>query len=134
MNTTKYEVVFEAFAERHFIKAFARKYKGSWDTTRLFLAEEYRFFDALFKKSIAETICVSGDNDVRICKTEFKIAGTEESRHSSGNRCIVAVHKNMRKVCVLLVYNKTDLRSSNETACWKALVKENYSEYAKILE
>jgi hypothetical protein len=131
--TDTYEVSFEPFTERHFVKTFSKKYRSAWETTLLLLREEFKFFDALSGKSIAETICVSGNNTVKICKTEFKIAGTEVSRHSSGNRCIIAVHKNTNKVCVLLVYHKNDLRGSNETMSWKALVKENYPEYAKIL-
>lgn len=131
MNITRYEVVFTSFTERHFVKTFAKKYKGAWDTTLSFLIEEFQFFDVLFGKSIAETIIDS--KDVKICKTEFKIAGRQESRHGSGNRCIVAVHKNTNKVCVLLVYHKNNLASGNETANWKNLVRENYPEYSNIL-
>jgi len=127
----KYEVVFESFAERHFVKSFAKKYKGAWDSTVKGIIDEFTFFDLLLSTTIAETIVSYGD--VRICKTEFKISGTGESRHGSGNRCIVGVHKNTCKVCVLLVYGKTDMSGSNETAGWKALVKGNYPEYSKIL-
>ncbi len=127
----KYEIFFEPFTERHFIKTFAKKYKGAWDVTLSSLKEEFTFFDVLFNKSIAETIIDS--KEIKICKTEFKISGTQESRHGSGNRCIVAIHKNTNKICVLLVYNKNDLSNSNETAGWKKLMKENYLEYLSIL-
>lgn len=127
----KYEVIFETFAERHFIKSFAKKYKGAWDNTFRGIMAEFIFFDSLFLKNTAETIVDS--KDIKVCKTEFKIAGTEVSRHASGNRCVVAIHKDVSKVCVLLVYGKTDLSGSNETAEWKNLVKENYPEYSKIL-
>lgn len=129
--TDTYAVVFEPFTERHFIRTFARKYKGAWDTTLSLLIEEFKFFNVLAGKSIAEIIVDAGD--IRICKTEFKIAGTQKSRHGSGNRCIVAVHKDSCSVHVLLVYHKNDLGGSSETASWKALVKENYPEYAKML-
>jgi len=133
MNTTNvYEVVFEPFTERHFIKTFAKKYKGAWNATASFLTEEFKFIDVLFLKSIAEYI-TDKNADIVICKTEFKIAGTQESRHGSGNRCIVAIHKNANKVCVLLVYHKNNLGGGNETAAWKNLVKENYPKYSKIL-
>lgn len=132
MNFTRvYEVVFEHFTERHFVKTFAKKHKGAWETTLSFVKEEFRFFDVLFNKNIAETIIDS--EDIKICKTEFKISGTQESRHGSGNRCIVAIHKNINKVCVLLVYHKTDLGNGNETANWRRVVKENYPEYAGML-
>lgn len=128
----KHDVVFEPFTERHFIRSFSKKYKGAWDKTLRGLLLEFTYPDLLFEKSIAETICISSDNEVRICKTEFKILGTEMSRHSAGNRCIVAVHKGSCTVHVLIVYHKNDLRGSNETASWKALVKENYPEYEKM--
>ena len=128
----RYEVVFESFAERHFIKTFSKKYKGAWDFTLKLLREEFEQIDLLFEKSTAETI-IDSDN-IKICKTEFKIAGAQESRHGSGNRCIVAIHKNINRVCVLLVYGKTDLGGGgSETANWKRMIKENYPEYSGFL-
>ena len=133
MNTTnEYEVKVEAFAERHYIRTFAKKYKGAWDTTLTFINQELRFIDALFYKSIAEYI-TDKQTDVVICKTEFKIAGTQISRHASGNRCIVAIHKKSNQVKVLLVYYKTDLGGGSEMGNWTKLVKENYPQYSKIL-
>ncbi len=132
MKSIKYEVIFESFTERHFIKTFSKKYKGAWDFTLKTLTEEFEKIDILFLKSIAEYI-TDKEADIAICKTEFKISGTQESRHGSGNRCIIALHKNTNKVCVLLVYNKNDLGSINETAGWKNLVKENYPEYCELL-
>ena len=131
MKSTNYPVIFESFTDRHFIKTFAKKYKGAWDLTLKIITEEFSQIDLLFLKNTAETI-VDLEN-LKICKTEFKIAGTQESRHGSGNRCIVAIHKDANKVCVLLVYNKNDLGGGNETANWKNVVKENYSEYSDVL-
>jgi hypothetical protein len=132
MKFIKYEVTFEPFSERHFIRTFAKKYKSAWDFTFSTITEEFEKIDVLFLKSIAERI-TDKDADVVICKTEFKISGTQESRHGSGNRCIVAVHRDTRKVKVLLVYSKTDLGGGNETAKWRSLVKENYPEYKNLI-
>ena len=131
MKSTSYEVIFEHFSERHFIKSFARKYKRAWDSTLKGIIVEFSLFDSLFLINTAETVVDS--TEVKICKTEFRIHGTQESRHSSGNRCIVAVHKNINKVCVLLVYHKNDLGGGSETANWKNLIKNNYPEYREIL-
>lgn len=128
----KYEVLFEPFTERHYIRTFAKKYKGAWDLTLSLIRQEFEQIDILFIKSIAEHI-TDRQGDVVICKTEFKIAGTQESRHGSGNRCIVAIHKSASTVHVLLVYNKTDLSGENETANWKNVVRENYHQYSEIL-
>lgn len=130
--STNYEVTLEPFAERHFIRTFAKKYKKAWDFTLSALVREFQSFDVILEKTIAEEI-TDRNAEVVICKTEFKISGTQESRHASGNRCIVAVNKGTSTVHVLLVYNKNDLGGRNETASWKALVKENYEEYSKIL-
>jgi len=126
-----YAVVIEKFAERHFIKNFRRKYKMAWDATERALLQEFRVFEVLFKKSIAETI--TDREGIKICKTEFKISGSRESRHGSGNRCIVAVHKDKNLLRVLLVYHKNDLGNGNETATWRQIIKENYPEYRNIL-
>jgi hypothetical protein len=127
-----YHVTIEKFAERHFIKSFRKKYKGAWDTAEEALLQEFRAFDILFERNIAETITDS--EDIKICKTEFKIPGTQESRHGSGNRCIVALNKKTNTVCVLLVYHKNDLGGAgNETAVWKQMVRENYPEYRGVV-
>lgn len=130
--STNYEVTIESFAERHFIKTFAKKYKKGWDFTLSALMREFQSFDIILEKTIAEEI-TDKNADVVICKTEFKISGTQESRHASGNRCIVAKHKNTNKVCVLLVYCKNDLGGGNETTNWKRIIKENYPEYLNML-
>lgn len=130
--STNYAVIVEKYAERHFISKFKKKYKGAWNVTWNAIHEEFRRIDTLIgETNIAETI--TDQAGIKICKTEFRVHGTQESRHGSGNRCIVAVHKNTSVVNVLIVYHKNDLGGSNETANWKYLVKENYPEYSNIL-
>ncbi len=127
---TNYKVTIEEFAERHFIKAFSKKYKGAWNITFSALIREFQNFDIILEKTIAEEIS-NKKADIVICKTEFKVSGTLESRHASGNRCIVAKHTN--KIVVLLVYCKNDLGRGNETVQWKKIIKENYPEYRVLL-
>jgi hypothetical protein len=130
--STNYTVIIEPFAERHFIRTFAKKYKKAWSFTLSALIREFQSFDVILEKTIAEEI-TDRNADVVICKTEFKISGTQRSRRASGNRCIVAKHKNTNEVCVLLVYHKNDLGSGNETANWKNIIKKNYPEYENLL-
>jgi hypothetical protein len=128
----RYTVTVEEYAQRHYIRTFAKKYKGAWDLTFEVLREEFERFDILLQKSIAEEI-TDKNSDIIICKTEFKIAGTQESRHGSGNRCIVAKHKSASKICVLLIYHKNDLGGGNETVNWKNVVKLNFPEYEGLV-
>ncbi len=125
--STSYTVIIEEYAKRHYIRKFEKKYRGAWDVTLRAIIEELRRFDSLLETSIAETI--SSRDEIKICKTEFRVHGTQESRKSSGNRCIVAVHKSTSTVHILLAYNKNDLGDGNETAQWKAMIRENYSAY-----
>lgn len=119
-----FSVTIEDFAERHFIKSFQKKYQGKWDMTRRAIIAEFERIDNLLLTDRAEIISDAGG--IQIIKTKFRIAGTKESAKSSGNRCIVVLHKEQRAVAVLLVYNKTHLSGKNETAEWKALIKEAY--------
>ena len=129
--SSKYTVIVQPYAERHFIKNFGKKYKGAWEITWKAICEELQRFDSLLETSIAETITDKGN--IRIAKTEFRVAKTNESRKSSGNRCIVSIHKDTNLVNVLLVYHKNDLGNGNETAQWKQLIKDNYPEYRELL-
>jgi hypothetical protein len=129
--STSYAVFVEDYAERHYIKSFAKKYKTAWSITWRAVLEELKRLDSLLNTSIAEKI--AENNSIFICKTEFRVAGTKESHKSSGNRCIVAVQKSTNTVHVLLVYHKNDIGDGNETATWKKIIRENYSEYKDIL-
>jgi len=129
---SNYSVQIEEFAEKHFIKNFKKKYISGWDVTLRAIIFQLERIDNLLQTDKAVTIV---DNiEVKIIKTEFKIAGSKESAKTSGNRCIVAWHIKDRFVSILLVYNKTDLTSNNkETDEWKKLIKENYLKYKDLL-
>lgn len=131
-TSSHYVVTVEKFAERHYISKFRKKYKSAWDITWSAVVEQFKRIDIFIGVSdIVETIVDSGN--ILICKTEFRIAGPGKSRHASGNRCIIAVKEDQSTVFVLLVYSKGDLKGANETARWKAMIKENYPEYGEIL-
>ncbi len=126
-----YSVIIEDFAERHFIKNFKKKYNNFWDVTLRAIVAEFERIDMLLQTEKAETISFVGS--VKIIKTEFKIAGTKESAKTSGNRCIIAVDEKLKKVSVLLVYTKTDVKGAIETVWWKKLVSDTYIDYAWVL-
>jgi hypothetical protein len=129
---SNYSVQIEGFAERHFIKSFKKKYNNQWDVTLRAIIFELERIDNLLLTNKASIII--DDVDIKIIKTEFKIAGSKESAKTSGNRCIVAWHKNDNFVSILLVYSKTDLSSGNkETDEWKRMIKDNYPQYSKII-
>jgi len=126
----KYSVMVEAYAERHYLKNFRKKYKNAWDITWRAVTEELKRLDSLLGTSVAETI-IDGGN-IRIVKTEFRVVKTKESRKASGNRCIVAARKDTNMVRVLLVYHKNDLGRGHETARWQRIIKDNYDKYRHL--
>ena len=129
--STRYSVNIEKYAERHFIKSFEKKYHRAWDITIEALIRELQSFDVLLTRTIAEVIIET--SHIKICKVEFKIAGTNQPRRGSGNRCIAAVHKDTGIINVLLIYHKNDIGDGNETARWKQIIKDNYPDYRCLL-
>ncbi len=128
--STNYCVVIEKYAEKYYIKSFSKKYRKAWDVTMEALKRELQSFEVLLLKSIAKVIVEN--EEFRISKVEFKVAGTNKSRHGSGNRCIVAVDNKNNVAKILLLYHKSHLGGGNETTKWKQMVKENYSEYKNV--
>lgn len=128
-----YSVVIEKYAERHYIKSFSKKYRGAWDTTFVALIEQFRRIDRV-------TGTVDTTSRIRICgskyiaKHDFKIAATNDSAKTSGNRAIIFVDEEMRECRVLLVYSKNDICSPNETQKWEAEIKSNYPEIWDIFK
>ncbi|MDP1760264.1 MAG: hypothetical protein Q8L01_02325 [Candidatus Woesebacteria bacterium] len=127
-----YTVVVEKFAERHYISKFRKKHKNAWEFTWNAIEEQFKRIESLIGVNNIVEIIRDAD-DIKICKTEFRIAGPGKSRHASGNRCIIAVHKSAAAVHVLLVYSKGDLSGSNETAIWKNIVRDNYPKYRDLI-
>jgi len=122
-----YSVRIEKYAERHFIHSFQKKYISHWEPTLRAVVFSLERIDSLLQTDKAEII--SDRDGIKIIKTKFTVAKSGESAKASGNRCIVAWHKEKQFVSVLLVYGKTDLSGHNETAEWKKQVIENYPEY-----
>lgn len=125
-----YSVTIEDYAQKHFIKSFEKKYNNHWDVTLKALIAQLERIDSLLNLKKIEV--VSDIGKVRILKMQFKVAATNESAKSSGNRCIVAWHTDKQMVKLLLVYRKTDLSGHDETAEWKKLIIDNYPEYEHL--
>ena len=122
-----FDVIFEGFAERHFIKHFRRKYKKAWDVTKNAIIAEFKRIDNILGcNDYTETI--KSKDCFRLIKLYFKIAGTNESKRGSGNRVIGIVNIKARICKILLVYSKNNICSPNETQKWQLIIKTNYPE------
>lgn len=122
-----YYVEVESFTERHFIKNFVKKHGSKrWDITMRALIEEAKRIDRLISETNRAEIITSGVK--KIVKISFKVAGTDESAKTSGNRTIMSVNEKTRVVRVLLIYCKNDIGPPNETQKWQKIIKDQYSE------
>ena len=119
--STNYEVIFEPFTERHFIRTFAKKYKGAWKFTLDALLQEFRFFDELFLKNTAETIVDSAEVKRRISALAAKTVTMAELTETPVK--IVEVKSALKKDKV--VNPKAVLTPSKKTNNKKAANKIN---------
>lgn len=130
MEAQNYSVEFSSFTERHYIKAFAKKYKSAWDGTLVDIEEVCRRIDAVLEYNRADLISTVAQ--YKLVKLDFAVEGTRVSPKSSGNRCILFIDEDTRSVKVLLVYSKNDISPPNETAKWRAVVKAEFNDVAEI--
>ncbi|MDO4612288.1 MAG: hypothetical protein Q4B29_02405 [Candidatus Saccharibacteria bacterium] len=130
MDQYRYNVVFEEFTKRHFVKNFEKKYKTQWGRTQddiIFMCEHIQ---NMLSTKRADLISVS--NNYRLVKLDFAVFGLKVSPKSSGNRCILLLNDSMRIVKVLLIYSKNDIPTHNETQEWKNIIREQYPEVRDI--
>ena len=131
-RSIRYRVEFVPYAQRHYLKRYAKKYGKAWDVTRIALEKQFERIESLvLNNRTGKPIRKSADNRYWLIKHEFAVAGTKRSPKGSGNRAIISVDRNARVVYVLMVYHKNDLGAAQraETATWQRLVQENCSEW-----
>ena len=129
----KYQVIFDDFTERHYIKKFIKRYSvRAWGATKVAIGAICMNADMSLTTEKLETISHQGN--VLLCKLYFSVAGTGKSPKGSGNRCIVVVDTHSVRVFVLLVYHKSDfIGAGNETDKWKRIIKNNYLQYGNLV-
>ena len=129
--STRYTVKVEDFAEAHYLKKIRKKYKKAfvapWRAFEFMLSK----FDLMLKRSNTNEVVKINEN-LFICKTEFKILPNESTK-SSGNRCIVSQDVKKQEIRILLAYHKGDVQGRNETTWWKKMIKDNYRDYEDCL-
>ena len=121
MSTNKYIVSINNYAERHYIKSFAKKYMNKWDLTLSAIIFQLENVEEFHNTNFFEKIHVY--ENYYIAKVEFTIAGSKESKKSSGCRYIVKVNTKELTSEMLLIYHKSDVNMSNETVWWQVKIK-----------
>ena len=136
VSNTPFYVSYKDYAKTHFLKDFEKKYKGKqWEKTEASYMEDLRRLRMPNNKT-QQTMQVDQlrfKNDCWIFKYDFRIAGTNESTKSSGNRIIGFIDSKANKLEILLIYGKTDLpKNMGETAYINSIINNFYPEIDKL--
>lgn len=131
-----FSIFYSDYARNHFLKEFMKKYKGKqWEKTESSIFEDLKRLRVATNKTQQ-----SGQIDeLRYCdghwlfKYDFRIAGTNESPKSSGNRIVGYIDNVHNRVEILFIYAKTDLsKNQGETAFIFEIIKNNFPEIANL--
>lgn len=127
-----FSVTFSSYSKRHYQKDFQKKYKGKqWDFTEKSIIQD------LSRLKMENNLTQSTDqidefkfNDNKyLAKYDFKVAQTNESTKSSGNRCVLYIDNVRNTIEILLIYNKTHLpKNKKETSFIMDEIETNFSE------
>lgn len=120
------------YAERHFRKAFRKKYKGRiW-----FVTEDSIMRDLAHIGSVTNDLQRSQqvdelwhEGDLWVFKYDFRVAKTGVSAKASGNRAVAVLNSEEKTIEIVMIYGKTDLpKNMGETQYIKQVMNEVYPE------
>lgn len=124
----EYRVYYSKYATSHFIKRFAKDYKGKrWLVTYDSIFQDLKRVHSMQSSQQVDEL-KSGDG-CKLFKYDFAVAQTNISAKASGNRCIGFLDSKNHRIDVLMVYGKTDLpKNTPETQYIFKTVAEQFSE------
>jgi hypothetical protein len=133
-----FKVSFSEYAERHFLKRFAKAYKGKrWQATFESITQDMARLKKR-KNDLQKTAQVDElwhKGDFWIFKYDFRIAQTKESPKSSGNRCLAFLDNAKNEVKILLIYGKGDLpKNRGEQAFIEQILSEEFQELFSLVK
>ncbi|QQR55077.1 hypothetical protein IPG41_00670 [Candidatus Peregrinibacteria bacterium] len=128
-----YQIEFSSYCERHFCKDFLKKYKTrQWLETRKTIIATLERAYAFQNTGLIDNLKFSQEDGVGIFKLDFRVAGTNFSPKTSGNRVIFSLSINAVKIKVLLVYGKDHCDKKHSETQWiLEQIKANFPEYRK---
>ena len=125
-------IKFHPYAERHFLKRFKKEYKGKqWEVTQDSIEQDLSRIK-MDKSDLQKSQQVDElwyNNGCWIFKYDFRVAKTNESTKSSGNRCIVFLNSKDNLIQILVIFGKNDLpKNAGEQAYIKKTLTEEFSD------
>ena len=131
-----FEVIFSNYAERHYCKHFIKKYKAKqWIETKKTIVAALKRSFTFQGTDLIDSLRFSQEDDFGIFKLDFRVAGTNTSPKSSGNRTVFSLCNNTGNIKVLLVYGKTHCDKKHTETQWIfEHIKGNFPECKKYVK
>jgi len=130
--------MFTDYAVSHFLKKFAKKYKGKqWEFTLESIIQDLsRLGLENNKTQLSSQIDeLKYSNNKWLAKYDFRIAGTNQSTKDSGNRAIIHIDLDTKLIEILMIYNKNDLpKNTNETDYILKVINKEYPSISNIFK
>ena len=129
-----YRIFFSPYAERYFIKRFAKEYKGKrWEVTLDSIFQDLKRVHSMQMSQQVDEL-KHGDG-CKLFKYDFTVAQSGVSPKASGNRCIVFLDTARHRQDVLMVYSKTDLpKNTGETQYIYKTIEDQFKELWEKLD
>lgn len=114
-----FTVEFSEYAQKHYCKDFLKRYKvKSWIETEKTIKATLIRASTFQNTNLIDTIKFSQESGIGIFKYDFKVAGTNESPKTSGNRVIFSLDNGTGNIIILLVYGKTHCDKRHTETQW----------------
>ena len=124
-----YRVVFSEYAKRHFLKDFAKKYKGArWAITEKSILQDLKRVRVLQYTQQVDELRQGGK--LWLFKYDFTVAQTNIAPKRSGNHCPSCLDAGRYLQTILLIYSKSHLpKKQGETVYLLQEVKQQFPQF-----
>ena len=129
-----YRIFFTPYAQRYYLKRFAREYPGRrWEVTQDSIFQDLKRIHVL--KDGQQVDELKRGAGCILFKYDFAVAQSGMSPKAAGNRCIVFLDTASHRQDVLLVYKKGDVpKNTSETSYVYGLLQEHFEELWEKLD
>lgn len=129
-----FQVEFSTYCERYFCKDFLKKYKAKqWIETKKTIISTLERAAAFQQTTLIDNLKFSQEENIGIFKLDFRVAGTNFSPKTSGNRAIFSLCNKTGNIKILLVYGKDHCDKKHSETQWIfEHIKTNFPELKKL--
>ena len=138
VSSTLFNVSYKEYAKSHFLKEFEKKYKGKqWEKTESSIFEDLKRLRVKNNttQQSSQIDELKHKNEYWLFKYDFRIAGSNQSTKSSGNRIVGFIDNMQNQLDILLIYSKNDLpKNKKETQYIEDVLSQNYHEIEELFK